>query len=77
MTHSNKNSAFNFQNYYSTQKFTVFTNPSTQPTQPTQKPANPHTQQALLSRHPSNKTADVASAVGVLCAGTRLVDASL
>ena len=39
------------------------TNPSTQPTQPTQKSAYPHTQQALPSRHPSNKTADVASAI--------------
>ena len=29
MTHSNKNSAFNFQNYYSTQKFTVFINANT------------------------------------------------
>lgn len=39
------------------------TNPSTQLTQPTQKPAYPHTQQSLPSRHPSNKTADVASAI--------------
>ena len=39
------------------------TNPSTQLTQPTQKPAYPHSQQALPSRHPSNKTADVASAI--------------
>lgn len=39
------------------------TNPSTQQTQPTQKPAYPHSQQALPSRHPSNKTADVASAI--------------
>jgi hypothetical protein len=29
MTHSNKNSAFNFQNYYSTQKFTVVINANT------------------------------------------------
>jgi hypothetical protein len=29
MTHSNKNSAFNFPNYYSTQKFTVFINANT------------------------------------------------
>jgi len=36
------------------------TNPSTQPTQ---KSAYPHTQQALPTRHPSNKTADVASAI--------------
>ena len=28
-----------------------------------QKTTNPHTQQALPSRHPSNKTADVASAI--------------
>ena len=39
------------------------TNPSTQPTQPIQKSAYPHTQQALPSRYPSNKTADVASAI--------------
>ena len=39
------------------------TNPSTQLTQPIQKSAYPHTQQALPSRHPSNKTADVASAI--------------
>ena len=39
------------------------TNPSTQPTQSTQKSAYPHTQQALPSRHPSTKTADVASAI--------------
>lgn len=39
------------------------TNPSTQLSQPTQKPAYPHSQQALPSRHPSNKTADVASAI--------------
>lgn len=39
------------------------TSPSTQPTQPTQKSTYPHTQQALPSRHPSNKTADVASAI--------------
>jgi hypothetical protein len=41
------------------------TNPSTQQTQPTQKPAYPHTQQAIASRHPSNKTADVASAIAI------------
>ena len=39
------------------------TNPSTQLTQPIQKSAYPHTQQSLPSRHPSNKTADVASAI--------------
>jgi len=39
------------------------TNPSTQLTQPIQKSAYPHTQQALPSRHPSTKTADVASAI--------------
>jgi hypothetical protein len=39
------------------------TNSSTQLSQPTQKPAYPHSQQALPSRHPSNKTADVASAI--------------
>ena len=39
------------------------TNPSTQPTKPTQKPAYPHSQQTLPSRHPSTKTADVASAI--------------
>lgn len=39
------------------------TNPSTQPTQPIQKSAYPHTQQAIASRHPSNKTSDVASAI--------------
>jgi len=39
------------------------TNPSTQLTQPTQKPAYPHSQQAIASRHPSTKTADVASAI--------------
>ena len=38
------------------------TNPSTQLTQPIQKSTYPHTQQAIASRHPSNKTADVASA---------------
>ena len=38
------------------------TNPSSHPTQPTQKPAYPLSQQALPSRHPSSKTADVASA---------------
>jgi len=37
------------------------TNPSTQLTQPIQKSAYPHTQQAIASRHPSTKTADVAS----------------
>ena len=39
------------------------TNPSTQLTQPIQKSTYPHTQQALPSRHPSSKTADVASAI--------------
>ena len=39
------------------------TNPSSHPTQPTQKPAYPLSQQALPSRHPSSKTADVASAI--------------
>ncbi len=39
------------------------TNPSTQLTQPIQKSTYPHTQQAIASRHPSNKTADVASAI--------------
>ena len=39
------------------------TNPSTQLTQPIQKSAYPHTQQAIASRHPSNKTADVAVAL--------------
>ena len=39
------------------------TNPSTQLNRPTEKPAYPHTQQALPSLHPSTKTADVASAI--------------
>ena len=39
------------------------TNPSTQLNRPTEKPAYPHTQQALPSLHPSNKTADVASVI--------------
>ena len=39
------------------------TNPSSQLTQPIQKSDYPHTQQSLPSRHPSNKTADVASAI--------------
>jgi hypothetical protein len=39
------------------------TNPSTQQTQPIQKSAYPRTKQALPSRYPSTKTADVASAI--------------
>ena len=39
------------------------TNPSSQPTQPTQKSTYPHTQQSPPLRHPSTKTADVASAI--------------